>query len=222
MFTKEFIEVHNKIKNTLKKNIKGSNTLLLYLEVNYLETLKLIEEYIIEGYLFTYDTAIDEHSIIRDKLFKKPDKYNKRKLKLGDIYQDETLKFWDSLGINSRDKVILYFEYNETFLEELFTLCSPPEIFNYSNCKGINNMKNKFKNKNKNIIGIFIDTVDKALIFDSFLSTKLKLYDLSIQYGNLNNTHYLEDLYLQGLIFGVPPLENIEHAQSKLNSLKML
>ena len=219
MFTEEFISIHNKIKQKLKNNIKLSHSLSIYLDDNFFEILKLLKNYTIEGYLFNNDIYEDKYSITRDKLFENFDKYNKKKLKLNNYILDESFDFWKSLGTNSVDQVVLYVQYDINLLKRIFKLCSPPEILSI-NYQGINHMKNKFKSKDKNIIGIYIDTIDNILVVNSFFNIKLELYDLAIKYGNINNKYYLTDLELQGLIMGIPPLENLENAKMRLSNLK--
>lgn len=217
MYDSEFMHLHSEIQKELKRFVDPSMGLLMSLPngEDYFKPIKMIAEQAIEGYLFT-SIISDEKDDIRDKISKQPDRYDRRKLKLNSLNIDSYLDYWSDLGVGSREIIVLYFTYNETFLKKLFALCSPATLVSGTR---IEQMKRKFRKK-VDVVGVVVNTCFDDLIFDAYIDIKLDLYDMSQKYGNMEIEDYKRNLVDRGLMYGVPPIPNMENAKKFLEELR--
>lgn len=215
------MQIYFEIQKELKKSIKQNVGLRICLpeSLDYFKPLEIISENAAEGYLFS-SVVSDEYTNIRDTISEQPDRYDRRKLKMDSLNFKEYSSYWKDIGGGSTERIVMYFEYDEKILEKIFKLCSPAELMlGGGSLSGMEQMKRKSKKKT-NTIGVFVNTCDNNLIFDAYIDIKLELYDMSQKYGNIHLEDYKKNLLARGLLYGIPPLPNIENAKKLLANLK--
>jgi len=224
-YDQEFLDLHAEIKRLSRKFLNKSNFILSYVSDEIAMRTKLVElliDNIVGGYVepFFEDKEYDESL---DRFLKKIDRHGKRTIMIDKIKQDKkpALEFMLRLldGKDTHFICVIYIDFGESLLTDIAKLLSQPEIISGVQMETVVRHVNNKKNHVAFCFGGRDN--DMKMFIQSSIDNKRKVYDIMVQYGDIYNSNYqYTSLIQRDLLWGVPPLPNIEQAKAAIKFLK--
>ena len=224
-YDQEFLDLHAEIKRLSRKFLNKPNFILSYVSDEIAMRTKLVElliDNIVGGYVepFFEDEEYDESL---DRFLKKIDRHGKRTIMIDKIKQDKkpALEFMLRLldGKDTHFICVIYIDFGEALLTDIAKLLSQPEIISGVQMDTVVRHVNNKKNHVAFCFGGRDN--DMKMFIQSSIDNKRKVYDIMVQYGDIYNSNYqYTSLIQRDLLWGVPPLPNIEQAKAAIKFLK--
>ncbi len=223
-YSQEFLQLHSIIKNLQKSYINQSTFLIAFVSYDNRKKknfIKLLIENAIEGYI-KYSSSEKQLNDLKS-IVKKEDKFKKHILDIEKMkkYKETTVNYFIEFFLEkkSKNECVIYLNFENKLFKEFTKSLSQPEIISGIN---LNNVTRKVKNK-PNLVAFIIggSNDENEIYIQSAQEIKNNIYDLLVNYGDIYNKGYQElSLIPSGLLWGVPPLPDIEQAQRKIEYLK--
>ncbi len=223
-YSQEFLQLHSIIKNLQKSYINQSTFLIAFVSYDNRKKkkfIKLLIENAIEGYI-KYSSSEKQLNDLKS-IVKKEDKFKKHILDIEKMKKNKetTVNYFIEFFLEKKRKneCVIYLNFENKLFKEFAKSLSQPEIISGIN---LNNVTRKVKNK-PNLVAFIIggSNDENEIYIQSTQEIKNNIYDLLVNYGDIYNKGYQElSLIPSGLLWGVPPLPDIEQAQRKIEYLK--